>query len=242
VKRSRQQPSSQVLIASSPDIRPGRRRGSAAPESQRDLGCWVWIRADGAALGLHPIAGLRARRECPARPSSLNRSWLTRLVLRPNLGLSGRVLLPPRPAGLAERAAGGRAHLRPQRASIPAPSGFWLNHAVRGDQKGAEGTIIVPHPNLSAKAVPPLGQYFLAAAKADEPISAPKGRGPRTPSALSLQTSRFQGAARRGQDRHRGPWQADAVVVGEGHAPLWRYFTRLLEGTSRVCKKTQTAC
>jgi hypothetical protein len=23
------------------------------------------------------------------------------------------------------------------------------------------------------------------------------------------------------------PWQADAVVVGEGHAPLWQYFFRL---------------
>jgi hypothetical protein len=22
-------------------------------------------------------------------------------------------------------------------------------------------------------------------------------------------------------------WQADAVVVGEGHAPLWQYFARL---------------
>jgi hypothetical protein len=56
VKRWRQQPSSQALIASSPDIRPGPPPrlggGRTAPESQRDLRCRVWITADGAALGL----------------------------------------------------------------------------------------------------------------------------------------------------------------------------------------------
>ena len=46
------------------------------------------------------------------------------------------------------------------KASIPALSGFWLNHAVFDDQEVRRGTMIVPHANLSAKAVPPLGQYF----------------------------------------------------------------------------------
>jgi hypothetical protein len=41
------------------------------------------------------------------------------------------------------------------------PRGFGLNHAVFGDQEGRRGTMIVPHPKLSARAMPPLWQYFL---------------------------------------------------------------------------------
>jgi hypothetical protein len=35
--------------------------------------------------------------------------------------------------------SGRRAHLRPQTSAIPAPRDVWLNHAVCGDQEGAEG-------------------------------------------------------------------------------------------------------
>jgi hypothetical protein len=44
------------------------------------------------------------------------------------------------------------AHLR----AIPAPSMFGLTMRFAAIRRGGGGTIIVPHPNLSAKAVPPL--------------------------------------------------------------------------------------
>jgi hypothetical protein len=36
------------------------------------------------------------------------------------------------------------------------------------------------------------------------------------------------------------PWQADAVVVGEGHAPLWQYFWRLLKRSAAMGAITLT--
>jgi hypothetical protein len=39
----------------------------------------------------------------------------------------------------------------------------------------------------------------------DESIAAPKGHGPLTLRAVSLQNTRFQGTAGRGHDGHRGP-------------------------------------
>jgi hypothetical protein len=181
------------------------------------------------------------------------------------------------------------------KARIPAPSGFWLNHAVPGDQEGGGGTIIVPHPKLSAKAMPPLWQYFSrSAGKKGKRVHCypQRTRTPGTPCGFSPATGRFQGTAGRGHDRHRGPpasrrrdggrgamprcgstslacerrrrvhygpqrartpgpcgispanrpflgtagrdhhrllgpCEADAVMVGEGHAPLRQYFSRL---------------
>ena len=58
----------------------------------------------------------------------------------------------------------------------------------------------------------------------------PKRHGPLDPAAFYLQTGRFKGSAGRGHDRHVGPQgqQPMPVLVGEGHAPLWQYFSRLL--------------
>jgi hypothetical protein len=39
--------------------------------------------------------------------------------------------------------------------------------------------------------MPPLWQYFLASAKPDERVAAPKGRGPGPPRAFGLQTGSF---------------------------------------------------
>jgi hypothetical protein len=62
--------------------------------------------------------------------------------------------------------------------------------------------------------------------KADESIAAPKGHGPRTPAGFSLQTSRFKGPPEGAMIATMDPRQADAVMVGEGHAPLWQYLLR----------------
>jgi hypothetical protein len=68
--------------------------------------------------------------------------------------------------------------------------------------------------------MPPVAVPIAAPKEADESIAAPKEHGPRNPVPFSLQTCGFRGTVEKGHDRHRGPWQADAVMVGEGYAPV----------------------
>jgi len=51
-------------------------------------------------------------------------------------------------------------------------------------------------------------------------MAAPKMHGSPGPSPFSPANHCSRGTARRGHDRHRGPYEADAVMVGEGHAPV----------------------
>jgi hypothetical protein len=48
----------------------------------------------------------------------------------------------------------------------------------------------------------------------------PKGHGPPAPAAFPLQTGHFKEPPEGAMIAIVDPWQADAVVVGEGHAPV----------------------
>jgi hypothetical protein len=52
----------------------------------------------------------------------------------------------------------------------------------------------------------PVVAVLLTSAKADEPIAAPKGRGPRTLAALPLQTSHFKGPPEGATIAFLDPW------------------------------------
>jgi hypothetical protein len=58
----------------------------------------------------------------------------------------------------------------------------------------------------------------------------------RTPGHLvfSLQNSRFGGPPEGAMIATMDPRQADAVIVGEGDAPLWEYFSRLLSAVAPI--------
>jgi hypothetical protein len=47
--------------------------------------------------------------------------------------------MPPLRQYFTRLGKGGSAHPRTQRSAIPAPPAVWLNHAVFGDQEGADG-------------------------------------------------------------------------------------------------------
>jgi hypothetical protein len=50
----------------------------------------------------------------------------------------------------------------PPKASVPASLGvLGLTMRFSATRRGGGGTMIVPHPKLSARAMPPLWQYFL---------------------------------------------------------------------------------
>ena len=81
--------------------------------------------------------------------------------------------------------------------------------------------MIVPHPNLSAEPCPRCGSTSREeAGKADESIPAPKGRGSWTPKPFPLQIDSFLGTATGAIIAILDPSQADAVIVGEGDAPV----------------------
>jgi hypothetical protein len=59
------------------------------------------------------------------------------------------------------------------------------------------------------------------------PLLPPKGTDPRTLWLFPCKPAVFRGPPEGAMIATMDPWQADAVVVGEGHAPLWQYFFRL---------------
>jgi hypothetical protein len=74
----------------------------------------------------------------------------------------------------------------------------------------------------------PLWQYFSKAKKKQwSPLLPPKGTDPRTLWLFPCKPAVFRGPPEGAMIATMDPWQADAVVVGEGHAPLWQYFFRL---------------
>jgi hypothetical protein len=64
----------------------------------------------------------------------------------------------------------------------------------------------------------------------------------RTPGYLvfSLQNSSFGGPPEGAMIATMDPGQADAVIVGQGYAPLWEYFSRLLRQTSSLLPPKDT--
>jgi hypothetical protein len=70
--------------------------------------------------------------------------------------------------------------------------------------------------------------------KALELISAPKERGPRTLRLFPCKPGRFKGPPEGAMIAVVDPGRADAVMVGEGHAPLWQYLSRLLKAGTRI--------
>jgi hypothetical protein len=67
----------------------------------------------------------------------------------------------------------------------------------------------------------PLWQYFRQTSrKADESIPDTKGRESRTPTDFPLHNTRFWGPRGGAIIAILDPWQADAVMVGAGHAPV----------------------
>src|SRR5215212_1534151 len=138
-------------------------------------------------------------------------------------------------AGVAARSPPERPQRQRQTGASPPPKGidprtslvFGLTMRFAATRSGAGGTIIVPHPNLSAKAVPPLWQYLAPVQEPDEPIPAPKGSESRTPQTFSPANGAASWGPRRGPRlRSRTLWPATLsrlappLVVGEGHAPV----------------------
>jgi hypothetical protein len=78
-----------------------------------------------------------------------------------------------------------------------------------------------PRRNLSAKAMPPLWQYFSPRPLA--PMAAPKGHGPHDPSQpFPCKVGAFWGPTERGHDRLHGPLvrRRSELVGNEPHAPV----------------------
>jgi hypothetical protein len=118
--------------------------------------------------------------------------------------------------------------LRTQRSAIPVPPDVWLNHAVCGDQGGCGGgAILAPRRNLSAKAMPLLGQYFSRLGKGRRAQGCPQRRESWTPGSSSLQISRFSGDRNRGRDAVHGPVPSRATVGDFG--------SRRRDGGRRLC-------
>jgi hypothetical protein len=84
-------------------------------------------------------------------------------------------------------------------------------------RRGRRGTIIVPHPNLSAKAVPPVVAVLLGLSKKSTRVDGgpQKGMDPGTLDHFLLQTGRFWGYRSGGHNDDDGPLAAghDAAEV-----------------------------
>jgi hypothetical protein len=74
------------------------------------------------------------------------------------------------------------------------------------------------------------------------PSRPPKGADPGHPRLFPCKPAVFRGPREGAMIATVDPGKPTPWWWAKAMPPLWRYFTRLLEGTSRVCKKTQTAC
>jgi hypothetical protein len=118
-----------------------------------------------------------------------------------------------------------RARLRPQRASIPAPSRFWLNHVVHGDQEGTQGHHDRPPSQAVGEARAPVAAVLLAMSKkADESIPAPKGADPGPHGLFPCITTLSRGPREGAIIAFLNPELAAVRLEAKGLPALWQYF------------------
>jgi hypothetical protein len=141
-----------------------------------------------------------------------------------NHRVASRHSLPGEDAALIvfAKQQGRRAHLRPKGAPFPHSPMLGLTMRFAAIRRVRRGAMIVPPRNLSANAMPPLGQYFSRLLVKSQmcPLRPPKGTDPRTLRLFPCKPAVFRGPPEGAMIAFFDPEPAAPVLVGEGHAPV----------------------
>jgi hypothetical protein len=149
-------------------------------------------------------------------------------MLAPRRNLSAKAMPPLGQYFSTPRLKGRRAYLRPQTSAIPAPPMFGLTIRFAATRRVRRGCDSRPSSQPVGEGHAPVGAVLLdSTTEAVESIAAPKGHGPRTPRAFSLQTTVCRGPPEGTMITFLDPEPAAAIWWARAMPPLWQYFARL---------------